>query len=1053
MLNPGDRLQQRYRIEDILGRGGFGAVYCAFHEELQTHVAVKEALHADDPRMVDRFREEAQILNKLSHPALPRVKEYFREDGNAYLVMDYVPGTSLGAYLQHIPTSRMDWVDALRLLAPVLDALEYLHRQQPPVLHRDIKPDNIRMTPDGEVFLVDFSIARFYLPDERTATAAHAFSSGYSPYEQYRRNLPTTTHSDLYSLGATLYRMLSGVLPQDALDRIATDPLVPIEDLNPSVPTVGQAVMRRLMAVFPKDRYASVAEVRSDLAEELQRAGVEGQGSGIEVQGTGVGQQDYPTVVAVDHPTDRVADSRTSYQADPQPTTSHDAPTVDADICSPSPQPLSHPGRGASDSSSPSPLVGEGINALPPLDVFWLRDQLTGDYQNYIRSFIQIRDAAIRARVEQEMQEGLLWPDPLIQLNPSFKPGAWIDDLVKDGTLHAECSRIFRKDKAPGAQVGTGMPLRLHVHQRDAIQIARDGHNYVLTTGTGSGKSLSYIVPIVDYVLRNGSGEGIKAIIVYPMNALANSQYGELEKFLLHGYPEDGHPVTFRRYTGQESAAVKNEVIQHPPDILLTNFVMLELMLTRPSEQPLVEAARGLCFLVLDELHTYRGRQGADVALLVRRTRNRMAPDFLQCVGTSATLAGPGSYDEQQAEVARVASQLFGAEVKPAHVIGETLQRVTPDRSPADPHFLQDLREHLQQTQSEPPTEFAEFINDPLATWIETTFGVRSDSVSGRLVRSAPTSITGPHGAARQLHELTGVPEPLCSEQIKRVLLASYACEPDIRTGFPPFAFRLHQFISRGDTVYATVQSEQDRYITLHGQRYRPGDRSQVLLPLVFCRECGQEYYSVRMLRDTQQDTRFFVPRDLTDQFSDGESAIGFLYLNRDDPFPDHEAEDDRAIAGRLARRVPRNMARAQKSPSPSAARHPPSAAMGLNHRRGVRCSYLPGQFRFCLHCGVAYDPRQSSDFAKLSTLGSEGRSTATTILSLSAVRRLHESNLAATARKLLSFTDNRQDASLQAGPFQRFYRNWLAACRALPCRPRCRRSRYQPRASDATGV
>jgi ATP-dependent helicase YprA (DUF1998 family)/serine/threonine protein kinase len=1078
-------LQQRYRIEETLGRGGFGAVYGAFHEELQTHVAVKEALHADDPRMVDRFREEAQILNRLSHPALPRVKEYFREGGNAYLVMDYVPGMTLGAYLQQFPTSRMEWLDALRLLAPVLDALDYLHCQHPPVLHRDIKPDNIRITPDGEVFLVDFSIARFYLPDERTATAAHAFSSGYSPYEQYRRSLPTSTRSDLYALGATLYRMLSGIPPQDALDRIATDPLVPIEDLNPSVPTVGQEVMRRMMAVFPEDRSASVAEVRADLADELQQAGVAGQGAWIGGQGAGVGPHDYPTVTAVDHPTDRVADPRTSYQVDPPSTAAHNAPTGDAEDhplpnLPPSPQPLSHPGSGASGIGSPSPLVGEGARGRgesepyspsplvgegargrgesepyspsplvgegargredgdeglaassgpwsgqrspspPPLDVFWLRDQLTGDYQNYIRSFIRIRDAAIRDQVEQEMQEGLLWPDPLIQLNPSFKPGAWIDDLVKDGTLHAECSRIFRKDKAPGNQAATGMPLRLHVHQREAIQIARGGHNYVLTTGTGSGKSLSYIVPIVDYVLRNGSGSGIKAIIVYPMNALANSQYGELEKFLLHGYPEDGHPVTFRRYTGQESAEVKNEVIHNPPDILLTNFVMLELMLTRPSEQPLVAAARGLRFLVLDELHTYRGRQGADVALLVRRTHNRMAPDFLQCVGTSATLAGPGSYDEQRAEVARVAAQLFGAEVKPAHVIGETLQRVTPDRSPTDPHFLQDLRERLQDTQSEPPTGFAEFINDPLATWIETTFGVKTDPDSGRLVRSAPTSITGPHGAARQLHTLTGVPEPLCSEQIKRVLLASYACEPDIRTGFPPFAFRLHQFISRGDTVYATVQPEQHRYITLHGQRYRPGDRSQVLLPLVFCRECGQEYYSVRMLRDSQQDPRSFVPRDLTDQFSDGESTIGFLYLNSDDPFPDHEAAmierlpEDWLEEYRETRRVRKN----RRSHLPQAVH---VGSDGVESPQGVRCSFLPGQFRFCLHCGVAYDPRQSSDFAKLATLGSEGRSTATTILSLSAVRRLHESDLAATARKLLSFTDNRQDASLQAGHFNDF--------------------------------
>src|SRR5438093_3426824 len=146
----------------------------------------------------------------------------------------------------------------------------------------------------------------------------------------------------------------------------------------------------------------------------------------------------------------------------------------------------------------------------------------------------------------------MLWPDPLIQLNPLFAPGESIDELVAKGTLHRECARIFRKDKSEDD--GQGRTLRLHRHQSEAITIARGGKNYVLTTGTGSGKSLAYIVPIVDYVLRTGGGDRrIKAIVVYPMNALANSQMGELEKFLCHGYPDGKGPVTFRRFTGQES--------------------------------------------------------------------------------------------------------------------------------------------------------------------------------------------------------------------------------------------------------------------------------------------------------------------------------------------------------------------------------------------------------------------------------------------------------------------------------------------------------------------
>ena len=144
------------------------------------------------------------------------------------------------------------------------------------------------------------------------------------------------------------------------------------------------------------------------------------------------------------------------------------------------------------------------------MNVFDLRDRLTSDYSNFVRSFIEIRDDRIRSAVEAELQGGLLWPDPLIQLNPSFEPGAWIDDLVQEGILHDECRRIFR---IKPDHADPGRPLRLHRHQSEAIRTARSGHNYVLTTGTGSGKSLAYIVPIVDHVLRTGSGRGLSGCL------------------------------------------------------------------------------------------------------------------------------------------------------------------------------------------------------------------------------------------------------------------------------------------------------------------------------------------------------------------------------------------------------------------------------------------------------------------------------------------------------------------------------------------------------------
>jgi len=194
------------------------------------------------------------------------------------------------------------------------------------------------------------------------------------------------------------------------------------------------------------------------------------------------------------------------------------------------------------------------------MDVFALRNNLLEDYAAYIRSFINIQDERMQEHVDSELRQGLLWPKPLLQLNPSFAPGAWIDDLVEQGLLHPECSRIFCF-KDPGQPQKS---MRLHRHQTDAIRAAVSGDNYVLTTGTGSGKSLTYIVPIVNHVLQRGSGKGIQAIIVYPMNALANSQAMELEKFLCRGYPEGGAPVSFRRYTGQETDEEKQEIITNP---------------------------------------------------------------------------------------------------------------------------------------------------------------------------------------------------------------------------------------------------------------------------------------------------------------------------------------------------------------------------------------------------------------------------------------------------------------------------------------------------------
>jgi ATP-dependent helicase YprA (DUF1998 family) len=653
------------------------------------------------------------------------------------------------------------------------------------------------------------------------------------------------------------------------------------------------------------------------------------------------------------------------------------------------------------------------------MNIFEYRRQLIEQYAAYTRSFIHIKDTELSSFVDSRLDSGVLWPEPLIQLNPSFEPGESIDSLVERGELHDECGRVFRIKSDSDS---FGQPLRLHRHQSDAVAIAREGHPYVLTTGTGSGKSMAYIVPIVDHVLRRGSGRGIQAIVVYPMNALANSQRGELRKFLCNGYPEGSPPVTFDRYTGQESREDRERILAQPPDILLTNYVMLELILTRPQEARLIDAAQGLQFLVLDELHTYRGRQGADVAFLIRRVRDFLNSPGLQCVGTSATLAGGGRFVEQQTRIAEVASQIFGLSVRPDHVVGETLRRATPATDLHDLNFVIALRDRVLDFDRVLPTTYQEFINDPLSVWIESTFGVQSEDGSSRLIRVSPRSISGAGGAAEELSQLTGVISEQCSSVIQNALQAGFSCEPDPFSGRPPFAFRLHQFISRGDTVFSSIENGHDRPLTLTYQQFVPNsDRQKVLLPLVFCRECGQEYFCVRQVRDDMTGKLSFVPRDLTDRTTLDDTVAGYIFFSETNSWPSHDAEQvlDRLPEDWLEERNGQRRIKRNREPHLP---HPVRVnLLGEMAGEGVDCHFLTTPFRFCLSCGVAYSARQTSDFGKLTALGSEGRSTATTILSMSAIRGLRASDLHPHAHKLLSFTDNRQDASLQAGHFNDF--------------------------------
>jgi superfamily II DNA/RNA helicase len=653
------------------------------------------------------------------------------------------------------------------------------------------------------------------------------------------------------------------------------------------------------------------------------------------------------------------------------------------------------------------------------VDVFSVRDRLIADYREFTGSFVDIHDKAIREHVQERMENGYQWPEPWVSLNPSFASGGTISELVAQGLLHADTREIFR--------LKTGQELRLHLHQKEAIEAAQTDKSYVLTTGTGSGKSLAYIIPIVDKILRakaEGTYKpGIKAIVVYPMNALANSQLGELEKFL----GTENQPVTFERYTGQESSEKRAAIIKNPPDILLTNYVMLELVLTRPRERGLVKAAKGLWFLVLDELHTYRGRQGADVALLVRRLRDACDAPDVQCVGTSATMTTEGGIGEQKSEVAKVAGTLFGVPVEPRNVIGETLERITDPAAISPEALLARIQDYA------PAEDYAAFSADPLTAWVEETFGFEppsEDGAGGGAPRRRRCPPTIPEAAAA-LAKQTGADESACVTAIKEILQVG-ALIDNPATGRPTFAFRLHQFLSKGDNVYVTLESPARRHVTSTYQVAAPSGSpdapDRILVPTSFCRECGQDYLSVTKI--DMDGTTAYRPRTDNDA-AGGNDNSGYLFISDDQPWP--QSPEQALTDGRLPYSwVTFDPATGNQVIDPAKAPHLPEPVYvevtgretGPDDKTATYAAYLPSPFRFCLRCRTSYENARSSDFAKLAKLSAEGRSSAMTLVTASIVRTLRATpldDLDEHARKLLAFVDNRQDASLQAGHFNDF--------------------------------
>ena len=281
ILESGTILRNRYSIQELVGQGGMGAVYRANDLRLEGRVcALKEILPAlsessatreELEQLAEQFRVEASTLARLDHPNLPKVSDYFSIEGREYLVMDFVEGRDLQEILQE-SQRRGEALKEIQVLAwatQLLDALEYMHSQDPPIVHRDIKPSNIKVTPRGTVKLVDFGLVKLVQSnDSRTVTVVQGRGTvAYTPLEQYGGDTGfTDNRSDIYAVGATLYHLLCGQPPVDAKERfLRPGALTPVRNLNADIsPRVERAIFRAL-SMHPNERPSTARELRDML--------------------------------------------------------------------------------------------------------------------------------------------------------------------------------------------------------------------------------------------------------------------------------------------------------------------------------------------------------------------------------------------------------------------------------------------------------------------------------------------------------------------------------------------------------------------------------------------------------------------------------------------------------------------------------------------------------------------------------------------------------------------------------------------------------------------
>lgn len=652
------------------------------------------------------------------------------------------------------------------------------------------------------------------------------------------------------------------------------------------------------------------------------------------------------------------------------------------------------------------------------MNPFRVLKSIQSDYRQAVEGTQVIKDQKVKDLIAKAIEEDeLLWREAYVQITRRFKKGAPLSSLVDEGVLHPDVLKVFYRDEKDRQSP----PIDLHMHQLKSVQAYAEGKNYLVSTGTSSGKSNCFFIPIVDACLKRKGQKGIKAIVVYPMNALANSQYWNMAQRLA------GTGLKIGKFTGQtantEEEAMKvyrgkpldSEVLdrhamfENPPDILITNYKMLEYMLIRPSDRQMLktEFADSLQFLVLDEAHSYEGRRGADVALLVRRVKRRMkGRGRVRCVATSATLVKDPDPAKEFAMVQEFFGQLFGEELG-AYITEEEEELPTPDlgfpssvavdfdliaRHDDDPDAHRwELAERILGRTFAPEVRYAEPLRDLLdrSALFHRVYAALMDRP--KTVKEIVESLAD-----------TGLDADALTFLVEGLLRLGMTALPDGRQIIPT---RLHAFFQSGGRIAECLKCG---YMTVHGETTCPdctdGGEPLSLYPLHFCRTCGEKLYGI-----SQDELGRITPWEMGNDEVEG--SRGYLMrLGSQGDFANVIAlcDDEWFKKDGTARK-------GKEGHIPSLFSLDQTCQALVPEGAGTPVSFSPSPLMMCPSCGVRMLGRERS---ALSFVSRQSRADAVNSLALGILAAKPDPRKS----KTLVFVDSVQDAAYHAGHMDDWY-------------------------------